>query len=394
MGKKERIADLEKQSDDLGRSRDLLATSAAAANMLIQQIGREVGVIVNEQIVPSNASEYGARILAAIRAVRQRARTDGAATDEVLSGSRMEAPDHDIDREIDHANEVLHNEVALAKADPLFGDVPTTTLVSGVIDAIARIAREFDLDTTDSPGEALGRIHLEILRLKNPSGDVTSEADNPALSKGDSLAQAIEHNAAERDHLHTELTRARAIISRIAAAMQIGTWDADGTQILEKVQRWETLKHVLSRRIHELRSGSPDPSGNIGKQWHAARPAIAIELEHHLARLMAPKEFAKWLEGKPPGVVTPAVAELAEQPPATDQAATEMMSAGDIVRLSRVIRQSVDVSDVLIGFLDRVFGAMARSVEASSEFLNLMNLVVLPLLARQAAARGAGAPVL
>ncbi len=353
MSKKDRIAELEAQTDTM-------AVSVAAANMVVQQIGFDLGITV-EMITPGNASGYGALILTAIRALRQRARTEPGATseDEALPGSRMEASNRDMDLEIDRANALAQNRHN--------ADVPVTPLeVAGVIDAIAR---ELDLDPGDHPpSEALRQIHQEMLRLKTP-GDTA-----PETGRHDTLAQAIAHNAAERDHLNTELTRARALIGRVAAAMQIGAVDADGTQILEKVQRWESFKHVLRRRIGELRSGA---SG--------ADQAIADELQAHLCRLMAPREFAKWLETKPNGVVTPLVALIARTAGSIEP--FEEMGPGDIVRLSRLIRKSPDAGDALIAYLDAAFWAMAQSVDASREFCNLMNLVVLPILARQSAAQ-------
>jgi hypothetical protein len=298
--------------------------------------------------------------------------------DELLPGARIEASDKDMDRAIDRANALTQNRHALTQnrhnfastsqgvTQALMTEVGEAMDIRKVIDAIAR---ELGLDFQNTPPfEAVHGIYQELRRLKNPSADVSTEADSPELSKGDSLAQAVAHNAAQRSHLDTELTKTRTLIARVAAAMQIGTWDADGTELLEKIQRWETLKHVMSRRIRQLRED-------------AGQLAVAHEMETLLARLMAPKEFAKWLEGKPPGTVTAAVAELAAQPPGDP---SQDMGPGDVVRLSRLIRQSPNVNDDLIAYLDKVFGGLAQSITATNEFLHLMNLVILPILARQA----------
>jgi hypothetical protein len=239
------------------------------------------------------------------------------------------------------------------------------------------IGRELEIDGIErlTPAAALAEIRDQIGRIKNPSSDTSDDSANPQLSKGDSLAASIQHNAAMRQELDEKLTQAREIIAKIAAAMQISKWDADGTEILEKIQRWESFKHVLARRIQYL-SG---PSGNGVPETHKF---CADELRSHLARLMAPREFAKWLENRPKGTVTAQVAEIANLPVPT----FDPFTPAHLLDLVDRLRQAPEGRSS--GYLGRAIQDIAHSATAAGEFVRLLNLIVLPLVARQRAASG------
>lgn len=346
MGKRTRIEDLEQ--------------SNGAANALIRQLGDILGIAVDDDVDSTNVVNYTAKFTAALssnHAITPSAGQPG------LSGSTFNTFDDDLDDEIDRANRTSGAGNALVVSGPVAHSAGDTT--EEIINSIGiEVGVQAHLLT---PRAALREILAGIRALKG-SGDI-AESDNPQVSKGDSLQQAIQHNAAMRQHLDIEVTRSRAIVARIASAMQITQWDPDGTELIEKVQRWESFKHVLSRRIKELRS--------------EARGVVADELESILARLMAPREFAKWLEGKPRGTVSPAVMELATEP-----APANVLEVADLIDMVKCLESGQGVSLVT----RRLFADLRASVVATQEFLRLMNLVVIPIVARQRAATGAPGP--
>ncbi len=294
---------------------------------------------------------------------RLQADADGEDSDHARAGGEMQTFDHDVDGEIDR----LHSSGALA-----VNDKPPAP---NVLDSIARgrgalegIAHELAVSLDGlTLREALEAIHQELLRIKNPGADMSVDTDNPQISKGDSLAQALRHNMAEAQHLHTELKRGRDLLGRLASAMQIGTWDADGTELLERVQRWESFKHVISRRIRELRAVPT-----------STNDAIADELQVHLTRLMATKEYAKWLEYHPR--TTPMVIAMATTP---RPAPARYFTLQDLGRLSNCARASSGGQDTDdLQWLPRLMATLVSSSVVGGEFITLMNLVIIPAVAR------------
>lgn len=343
MGKRTRIEDLEQ--------------SNGAANALIRQLGDILGIAVDDDVDSTNVVNYTAKFTAALSSNHAIA---PSAAQPGLSGSTFNTFDDEIDDEIDRANATGSQTTALATR------MPSHNVSDSLYESIGVELGVENLHLLTHPA-ALREILSRIRALKG-GGDV-AESDNPQVSKGDSLQEAIQHNAAMRQHLDIEVTRSRAIVARIASAMQITQWDLDGTELIEKVQRWESFKHVLSRRIKELRS--------------EARGVVADELESILARLMAPREFAKWLEGKPRGTISPAVMDLATEP-----APANVLEVADLIDLVKCLESGQGVSLVT----RRLFADLRASVVATQEFLRLMNLVVIPIVARQRAATGAPGP--
>lgn len=350
MGKRQQIEDLQLEND--------------ASNQLIRQLGDILGISVDSDITPQNVVGYMAKFSAALSSNHAIAPTAGQPG---LSGGNFNTFDEDIDYEIDRANRTSGAGNALVVRDVVAQSHGDTTQ-----EVITSIGQEVGMADAHmlTPSAALREILGRIRTLKG-TGDV-GESDNPQVSKGDSLQQAIQHNSSMRQHLDSEVARVRAIVARIAGAMQISKWDDDGTELIEKIQRWETFKHVLSRRIKELRT-------TIGVHAEGHR-LIADELEAQLARLMAPREFAKWLENKPRGTVSPAIMEIATATPPPSN--FEMTDLIDLVMLLQ--RTDGTVSKPVRALLQD----LRDSSTAAGEFVRLMNLVIFPIVARQRAAQG------
>jgi hypothetical protein len=343
-----------------------LEAELKAKRLLIQEIAKALDIRV-EEVRLDNVVSMTARFVTEITTLteREHALVHG-------EGDSLQASDRYLDQEIDRANAQGPGR-ALTRHSATGNWMPHESRAR-----LESIAKELGV-VAFGPEETLEAIYREIMRIKNPGADVAGDSDNPTVSKGDSLAQAIEHNLAQAQVLQAELVRNRGIVGRVAAAMQISQWDADGTEIIEKIQRWESFKHVLSKRIRDLRASATTS--------HSIHIAVADELEAHLARLMAPKEFAKWLETKPKGTVSPAVAELASSPAAAFEPFTEKHLAD----LAAGLREPVHLDGHGGGrdslrYLDETFWDLAHSGAAGGELVRLMNLVVLPLLARQRAA--------
>lgn len=239
-------------------------------------------------------------------------------------------------------------------------DVPPVR--SGVL---GRVAAE--LGVSGDGADLEGGIIEAIDRIKNPDGDF---GDGPQVTKGDSLAQAIEHNAAERKELLRGVTAARAIVQRVAGALGVGQWDADGTEIIEKAQRWAMFAHAIKRR---------------GEQYiKAGLPALASAMRVLLVELVAPKDLAKFvakLPEVPESVLETAVATSRGDAPALER----LITYQDVGYIKTALRdhRTFPTGGVrpMVGLLD-LFTELDQSEQATEEFCMMMNLVVLPHLRR------------
>lgn len=253
---------------------------------------------------------------------------------------------------------------------------PDTALIG--LEKLVDIAIELGVNVAgQTPGEAVRSIHAALLKLKNP-GDLGGDDGTPA-SKGDSLAEAMSHGRQAEAKLLEEVTRLRLIVQRIAGAMQVPSWDRDGTEIIEKAQRWDQARYAIKRRITELEpcsSGTDCPDA----QHHQPNEAAAAELRYMLGLLASPRDVAKWLANKPKATVTSQVLDVLEKP--TDLGTFKPLVPADVLTLARMtVAGERDGSDV--GVIEATFSALARSVTASAEFCDLVNLIILPILARQ-----------
>ncbi len=257
-------------------------------------------------------------------------------------------------------------------------DQAETTLrqVFGEIqEPLEAIADELGINIHESSlPTALNEIRDEINRIKNPSGDVAADAAG-ALSKGDSLSEAIAHNRAAQRNLELELDKARGIIQRVAGAMQIGQWDADGTELVERAQRWDGFKHALRKSLDVWRARASSFASNDGDPTGA----IVLELSGFLALLTSHKDLAAWLKNKPKVAASEITLSLASERVTGQLFSTENL--GDIV----ICLQQTDVDRAGSLWTRDKMTAIECSRVARDEFINLMNLVILPILARQGA---------
>lgn len=231
------------------------------------------------------------------------------------------------------------------------------------------IAREIGIHNPDALSDNdLGQIiYAEIHRITHPAADVDS--DDRGLAKGDTLAQAVAHGRGREHQLLADLTQARATLSRIASALQIqGKIDEDGTEILERVQRFANLKYTLKGRLAEMRK--------IANPAHEASRWAIDELRFVLSLIVAPQVLAGWIANKPAGAATAAVLEQAEIAPAVPSLT---FTALDIQSIS-IRMQDYHNFPKLIDLLNR----LSKSVVASIELVHFMNLIIIPLLDRQA----------
>ena len=269
--------------------------------------------------------------------------------------------------------------------------------------ALVRIAAELDVGVDGMvPTEVAGAILDTIRRIKNPDEHL-GDSESRALSKGDSLAGAIEHNRTQRAELDTALTRSRAIVNRVAASLQVGQWDADGTEIVEKAQRWAVFAFWLKKRVKELRDEMrlhADPTFQ-----HAVALRIG-ELDTVLTALVAPKDLARYVTSKPATETLPKSAlELAEMemPKPTNTFLDAHFNTSDLAILRLLVgigceqvertpaadRGRVDT----VARILNVLTAVRDSALVTNEFLSMMNLFILPLLRKQHAAGMTVAPV-
>src|SRR5262249_47815827 len=120
-------------------------------------------------------------------------------------------------------------------------------------EAVQDIARELGVQIEgERLLDALLAIRAGLLRVKSP-GDVAGSSGETALAKGDSLADAVRHGREIEHQLRDDLTTARTALNRIAAAMQLPDWDRTATPILERIQKYEVVKHAIRQRIIALR---------------------------------------------------------------------------------------------------------------------------------------------
>jgi len=114
-----------------------------------------------------------------------------------------------------------------------------------VIDAVAQ---ELGIEHEgQAPFDVLYACYNEIRRIKNPDGTIDADTGDEALSKGDSLAEAVAHGQRTENTLREQLEASRTLVNRIAGALQISTWSPDGAELLERVQAWSTARTILRR---------------------------------------------------------------------------------------------------------------------------------------------------
>jgi hypothetical protein len=266
---------------------------------------------------------------------------------------------------------------------------------SDLAPTIQGIATELGLNIDEmSLHESLVAIHEEILRVKNMGADVEAEANNPFLSSGKSLGQAIAHDHAQSTELRDSLTQARTIVNRLAAVMQVDKWDKDGTELLERAQRWEGWKHELKQRIRSLRATPPYGTVTLSKDspggWVDVHKQVADELDRHLQRLLSTKEMADWLKTNEKMMAAAPKPEIEPSPPYPFE-----FTNADCSIIARAMDESLGqhpeppsaTARERILAIAGVFREAMHSVVGRQEFARTMNVIILPILARQRAAQ-------
>lgn len=236
----------------------------------------------------------------------------------------------------------------------------------GLTRMIGDLAREFDISHAASTAEVLSGIRDRIRDLKNPGADV---AHDVAPGTSITFAAVLRHDARQIQHLTEEVTRARMLIARIAAAMQIDKWDEDGTELLERAQRWDSFRHRLMRSANEWRS---QPAATM-----VDAATVAAHLEFLLCEVIASKEHGRWLQNKPKTVLTPTIMSLLDHQPGIGT--WRRWEPMDVTDVAAIVDRGTSGLTVAA-----TFNAIAASAIATGEFVHLMNLVILPILAAQA----------
>lgn len=95
--------------------------------------------------------------------------------------------------------------------------------------------------------------HLELAATRAGIEDdlqAITELHNPPPrdGKAESTLDVVRANNRERAELQTRLAAANAIVSRIAAIVRVSTWDVEGTEIRNAVQRFEHLGFHIARQ--------------------------------------------------------------------------------------------------------------------------------------------------
>jgi len=348
MGKKtERIAELEER--------------LAAANSLIRTVGTHLAVDVGDDITPDNVRRYSQRFQNAIYDLPGRSRPAFENSAERVEDKRPAPPraswdtfDDEVDEEIDRLG-----DKGLVPARQPEAMLPAEH--SGLA-SIMDIARELGLDIAGiEANAALSLIYQELLRIKNP-GDV-----GEGLTKGDTLAEAIGHGRKVEHDLRNSIRDARDMITRIAGAMQLPDWDPkDPEAVLARIQRWESIKHLVRRRILHFEKSHPLAGAVLDER------AILDELRAILTQIIAPADLGKFMGKLPPPVASRSALEAAGSPP---------VSVADLLNIQDVVRAS------MLG-PSRVTSTLTRMCEYKplvEDFLSFMNLVVMPVLARHKA---------
>lgn len=349
MGKTELIQELQ------GR---LVATEA-----VLFSSAKLLGVELKKQIAMHDVSDAIAKMNAAIASLREEASyaPEERGHSTLSGGALQQFDDHDIDREVTRS---------LARAGAPQAQAQDSTQASAdhesLTGILAEILRDLGIEGAFSPLESAAQIAIAIANLKgggDVGGEIGSDGDQTALTKGDTLAQAWQHNSAMRDHLGDELKGARTLLDRIANALQIQSYDRDGTELLERVQRWDNLKYTLKKRRNErIKAIGTDDDPVVAEQTHL------------LSFLVAPKMLAEWIARKPTSAVGPGILEAAQQGSAVrhpDLTMADLLKA-ELVGSQRIVN---------------VFDEIKRSRTAADELLLLLNRVIIPLVERQHAAQ-------
>jgi hypothetical protein len=276
-------------------------------------------------------------------------------------------------------NEALRAQMAEGVSAPPFRLV-TDPVESPTRVKIAR-ALGIDLDTAGTITDEM--ILVAVERLRNPhldDGDRAGVKDALVVGKNDSLAEAIQHNRAERAGLLDDVTRARSATSRVAAALGVSQWNKDGDELVEKAQRFGVFHYWLRKRLRDH-----EQAADLPLEINSMRGALlAAEVRTILAALVGDKELARILQNKPVKA-SKTVLDLAENPAPTGNLYLDRLFDMSDVQLMRdgFRKLATGLPGARISQLALVFERMHESAAATEELVSWMNAVVLPILRKQ-----------
>lgn len=382
MGKKnEKIEQLE---GDLTAIRAELAELEATrylARRMADSVGLEIDTVKNL----ADANGLYKRFVACM-GTSSAARSGRAVPTPPVDPASAGGPWHTFDGEVDETIDRMEAEGLLTKprtstalsrdVSAAGAEVDTSDRASEVVSALARELGVGGADALDR----LEACYQEVLRLKNAGSDVIAESTNKALSKGDTLAQVMDHAHIQNAELRDGASKARMIVQRVAGAMQIDRYDSDGTELLERIQFFEGVKHWVKQRIRTLSVAPAELHQTIG--GIAARQGVLEELETLLARLMSPRECTDWAKARPKGITSPAESLVPMIPPYPF-----VFGPPDVLLITESIAAVSGRGALRYAQLRDIFSLIGDGNVPTEEFCRLMNVVILPILARQVAAR-------
>lgn len=364
----------------MGRNKDRVAEMEArlsAATILCRSMGEMAGVPIVDEPSVDNIHTYLDRFASALGQKRRPGVRDA------LGGGQLHTFDDDVDAEIDRMEAATPgvtrrpDRAAGGRATGKSVALVHSTQVDNTLEseALSLIARELGINLSGMTLEdAFAAIHGELLSIKNP-GEVGGGEDGP-LSKGDTLAEQMDTYRSLSSTLHDRSAKAALILGRVAGALQVSQWDNDGTEIIEKAQRLDGMRHTIKRRIAEIER-LPDEA--------VPKAFVIDELRFILASMMARSELARWLNNKPKAVATAEVVATVESPPSDTFRFTPSILGCVAVALTDESTTSTSIAAPALINAANIFNAVVDSSVACSEFINLMNLVIMPILARQRA---------
>lgn len=243
-----------------------------------------------------------------------------------------------------------------------------------------RIAIALGIDRSSYQNGITDEQILEAVeRLRNPGGS-DHHPDAVVMTKGDSLADAIQHNRKERSTLEESLVQARNVINRVAGALGVGQWNTEGDEIVDKAQRFGVFAYYLRKRHNELlQTIDALPIGAP-----VVEPELAAEVRKILAALVGDKELARILQNKPVKA-SKTVLDLAETPAPTGMNTylERPFDKEDVFWIRDALKKIAGTTVSRVEQLMLVFERIASSPAAIEEFTSWMNAVVLPVLRKQ-----------
>jgi hypothetical protein len=213
-----------------------------------------------------------------------------------------------------------------------------------------------------SDNHALGRIAAAM--------GIDEDHLDDGIRVEDALASAINHDLRLRDKLRSDLQATRMALQRVAAAHGVQKWDADGTEIIEKAQRWRAFGSAILRRIGALEAS--DPTSKLSTVVKFVR---LDELSAVYAQFNGSADLAAWLATLPSdasnlAMFDAAAAQLPAGSPDVDQADGELITPDDVT------------GDADHKRINALITRVAGSTVATASLLKMINFVLIPHLRR------------